>query len=34
MFRVTSLAKMDDRQLNRWIKRALLLLVVGTPHRL
>ena len=30
MFRVTSLAKMDDRQLNRWIKRALLLLVVGT----
>jgi len=24
MFRVTSLAKMDDRQLNRWIKRALL----------
>jgi tetratricopeptide (TPR) repeat protein len=30
MFRVTSLAKMDDRQLNRWIKRSLLLLVVGT----
>ena len=30
MFRVTSLAKMDDRQLNRWIKRVLLLLVVGT----
>jgi tetratricopeptide (TPR) repeat protein len=30
MFRVTSLAKMDDRQLNRWIKRVVLLLVVGT----
>ena len=30
MFRVTSIAKMDDRQLNRWIKRALLLLFVGT----
>ncbi len=30
MFRVSSLAKMDDRQLNRWIKRVLLLLVVGT----
>lgn len=30
MFRVTSLSKMDDRQLNRWIKRVLLLLVVGT----
>ena len=30
MFRVTSLTKMDDRQLNRWIKRVLLLLVVGT----
>jgi tetratricopeptide (TPR) repeat protein len=30
MFRVTSLAKMDEKQLNRWIKRVLLLLVVGT----
>jgi tetratricopeptide (TPR) repeat protein len=30
MFRVTSLAKMDDKQLNHWIKRVLLLLVVGT----
>ena len=30
MFRVTSLTKMDDRQLNRWIKRVLLLLVLGT----
>ena len=30
MFRVTSLGRMDDRQLNRWIKRVLLLLVVGT----
>ena len=30
MFRVTSLATMDDRQLTRLIKRVLLLLVVGT----
>jgi tetratricopeptide (TPR) repeat protein len=30
MFRVTSLAKMDEKHLNRWIKRVLLLLVVGT----
>lgn len=30
MFRVTSLTKMDDRQLNRLIKRVLLLLVAGT----
>jgi tetratricopeptide (TPR) repeat protein len=30
MFRVTSLAKMPDEQLNRWIKRLGLLLVVGT----
>ena len=30
MFRVTSLAKMDDRQLNRLIKRIALILVVGT----
>ncbi len=30
MFRVTSLTKMDDRQLNRWIKRLALLLVAGT----
>ncbi len=30
MFRVTSLAKMDDRQLNRWIRRLVLLLFVGT----
>jgi tetratricopeptide (TPR) repeat protein len=30
MFRVTSLAKMDEQQLNRWIKRVVLLLVVGT----
>ncbi len=30
MFRVTSPTKMDDRQLNRLIKRVLLLLVVGT----
>jgi tetratricopeptide (TPR) repeat protein len=30
MFRVSSLAQMDDRQLNRWIKRVVLLLVVGT----
>jgi tetratricopeptide (TPR) repeat protein len=30
MFRVTSPTKMDDRQLNRLIKRAVLLLVVGT----
>jgi len=31
MFRVTSLAKMDDKQLNRWIRRVLLLLLVGIP---
>lgn len=31
MFRVTSLAKMDDRQLNRWIKRLALILVIGIP---
>jgi cellulose synthase operon protein C len=30
MFRVTSLTSMDDRQLNRWIKRLALLLVAGT----
>jgi tetratricopeptide (TPR) repeat protein len=30
MFRVTSLTKMDDRKLNRWIKRLALLLVAGT----
>ncbi len=30
MFRVTSLAKMDDRQLNRWIKRLVLILAAGT----
>ena len=30
MFRVTSLASMDDRQLNKWIKRLALLLVAGT----
>ena len=30
MFRVTSPTKMDDRQLNRWIRRVLLLLVLGT----
>jgi len=30
MFRVTSPTKMDDRQLNRWIKRVLLLLIAGT----
>jgi len=30
MFRVTSLTRMDDKQLNRWIRRVLLLLVVGT----
>jgi tetratricopeptide (TPR) repeat protein len=30
MFRVTSPTKMDDRQLNRLIKRAALILVVGT----
>ena len=30
MFRVTSLTKMDDRQLNRLIKRVLLLLVLGS----
>jgi len=29
MFRVTSLTSMDDRQLNRWIKRLALLLVAG-----
>lgn len=29
MFRVTSLAEMPDKQLNRWIKRLALLLVVG-----
>ena len=29
MFRVTSLTSMDDRQLNRWIKRVALLLVAG-----
>ena len=30
MFRVTSLTTMDDRQLNKWIKRVVLLLVAGT----
>jgi tetratricopeptide (TPR) repeat protein len=30
MFRVTSLTKMDDRQVNRWIKRIALILVAGT----
>jgi tetratricopeptide (TPR) repeat protein len=30
MFRVTSPTKMDDRQLNRLIKRVVLLLIVGT----
>jgi tetratricopeptide (TPR) repeat protein len=30
MFRVTSLTKMDDRQLNRLIKRVALILVAGT----
>ena len=30
MFRVTSLTKMDDRQLSRWIKRIALILVAGT----
>ena len=30
MFRVTSLTSMDDRQLNRWIKRLVLILVAGT----
>jgi tetratricopeptide (TPR) repeat protein len=30
MFRVTSLAKMDDRQVSRWIKRLALILVAGT----
>jgi tetratricopeptide (TPR) repeat protein len=30
MFRVTSLAKMDDRQVSRWIKRIALILVAGT----
>jgi hypothetical protein len=29
MFRVTSLTSMDERQLNRWIKRLALLLVAG-----
>lgn len=29
MFRVTSLTSMDDRQLNKWIKRLALLLVAG-----
>jgi tetratricopeptide (TPR) repeat protein len=29
MLRVTSLASMDDRQLNRWIKRLVLILVAG-----
>ncbi len=30
MFRVTSLTSMDDRQLNKWIKRLALILVAGT----
>lgn len=30
MIRVTSLTNLNDQQLNRWIKRVLLLLVVGT----
>jgi tetratricopeptide (TPR) repeat protein len=30
MFRVSSLTGMDDRQLNRWIKRVALILVAGT----
>ncbi|MCU0479397.1 MAG: tetratricopeptide repeat protein [Chloroflexi bacterium] len=30
MFRVTSLTSMDDRQLNKWIKRVVLILVAGT----
>jgi tetratricopeptide (TPR) repeat protein len=30
MFRVTSLTSMDDRQLNKWIKRIALVLVAGT----
>jgi tetratricopeptide (TPR) repeat protein len=30
MFRVTSLANMDDRQLNTWIKRLVLILAAGT----
>jgi tetratricopeptide (TPR) repeat protein len=30
MFRVTSLASMDDRQLNKWIKRVALILAAGT----
>jgi tetratricopeptide (TPR) repeat protein len=30
MFRVTSLTSMDDRQLNRWIKRLALILAAGT----
>ncbi len=30
MFRVTSFAKMDDRQLSRWIKRLALILAAGT----
>jgi tetratricopeptide (TPR) repeat protein len=30
MFRVTSLTSMDDRKLNKWIKRLVLILVAGT----
>ena len=30
MLRVTSLTKMDDRQVSRWIKRVALILVAGT----
>jgi tetratricopeptide (TPR) repeat protein len=30
MFRVTSLASLDDRQLNKWIKRLALILAAGT----
>ena len=30
MFRVTSLTSMDDRQLNKWIKRLALILAAGT----
>ena len=30
MFRVTSLTSMDDRQLNKWIRRLVLILVAGT----
>jgi tetratricopeptide (TPR) repeat protein len=30
MFRVTSLTSMDDRQLNKWIRRIALVLVAGT----